>query len=257
MTTDDTPSRTNSSTVDDQVLAWLGTHEPHGPIARWIIAWDRRLRRLRCQSCGAQIEPEGAHFYDIPKTWERLDADENRLTTMVSDLPGEEDCVVPNEDCYPVGDKAYLERVRRGIYAMFSREGDAAVAAVVAAVRAQMADGQLATPVDVREALHERMWEVEERFAEKADSEVWLSLTYAFEDIIPEGVTWPRGWLEHELTTYLYVSAYSDGEFLSFEHTILEATSTDEAYAAGQELLMGHETHRVNDYVIDVGTLQD
>ena len=37
--------------------------------------------------------------------------------------PGEEDCVVPQEDCYPFGDKAYLERMRRGIYAMYSREG--------------------------------------------------------------------------------------------------------------------------------------
>ena len=42
---------------------------------------------------------------------------------------------------------------------MFSREGDSAVAAVVASVRAQMAEGQLATPVAVREALHERMRE--------------------------------------------------------------------------------------------------
>ena len=119
---------------------------------------------------------------------------------MVSDLPGEEDCVVPQEDCYPFGDKAYLERVRRGIYAMFSREGDAAVAAVVAAVRAQMAEGQLRPPVAVRKALHERMRGLDkERFGEKDNSEVWLSLTYAFEDIIPEGVNWPRGWLEFEI----------------------------------------------------------
>jgi hypothetical protein len=70
-----------------------------------------------------------------------------------------------------------------------------------------------------------------ERFGEKDDSEVWLSLTYAFEDIIPEGVNWPRGWLQHEdsMKTYLYVSTYSDGDFVSFEHTIVDANSTDEA----------------------------
>ena len=175
---------------------------------------------------------------------------------MVSDLPGEEDCVVPSEDCYPCGDKAYRELARRGIYAMYSREGDAAVAAV----RAQMAEDQLATPVAVREALHKGMRAVDkERFGEKDDSEVWILLTYAFEDITPAGVTWERGWLQYEdrMKKYLYVSAYSDGDFVSFEHTILDATSTDEAYAAGQDLLVGHETHRVNDYVIDVGTLQD
>ena len=67
---------------------------------------------------------------------------------------------------------------------------------------------------------------------------MWICLTYAFEDIIPEGITWPRGWLEFEdsIKKYLYVSAYSDGDFVSFEHTILDATSTDEAYAAGLSL---------------------
>lgn len=93
--------------------------------------------------------------------------------------------------------KRYQWRVGRGIYSMFSREGDAAVAAAVRSVRKAMKDGVVATPDDVRQALRARMERVGKRFAEAFDSEVWIHLVHEFKDVIPPGLVWPRGWLEY------------------------------------------------------------
>ena len=74
-------------------------------------------------------------------------------------------------------DHVYTERIGRGVYGMYSRAGNAAV-------QAARALGQAATSEDVRAVLQARMSDVEQRFDEANDSEVWLHLTAAFEDIL-------------------------------------------------------------------------
>jgi hypothetical protein len=107
------------------------------------------------------------------------------------------DTVIPPFD---TEDAVYRDRLARAVYGMFTAEGNAAVHAVVQEVRALMADGLLVTRDEVRLALRARMTSIEEQeaTAEAGDSEVWIHLTYTFEDIIPDDQRWPRGWLQSD-----------------------------------------------------------